>query len=471
MTVGVRLQLLVVVVLLLAAGSFTAAALFHARGIEPEALPPPTDAAVAGRFPFPAADANGPDCPAAVAGDPARLHAAWESWKAHLVTRQGAGGRRRVMAPEYTWLRPNASLSHTTAYGMLLAAYFDDRALFDDLYAYARRWANKRSGLMHWYIDPEGRGYCPDMVYCGSSSDADQDMAYALILADVQWGEQVGDFYRQAAARQIERIRRHDIDETLVIRPGDSWGRTDSLSVSHFKPAYYRRFGEYSGDPTFWNQVLARNWEIFQATLNADNGNLETGLMPTWSLTDGRAAPAYTTTLADGTVVEAPTHYEFGAARVPFQMAQYACWRGDPAARAYVERVAGFFARLGVPNIVSGYLLDGTPHPKTTGEGAYHATLFYGTAAAAASLFPQYAEFVRDAHAALLAADVAQSYYESTWRLLNLMFIEGAMPDLVSLLEARRGGTAAGLPEPAWARLDRYAPVLRLDGLSGAPRG
>ena len=38
-------------------------------------------------------------------------------------------------------------------------------------------------GLMHWHIDGNG-----GTVGQGAATDADEDMAFALIMADKQWG-------------------------------------------------------------------------------------------------------------------------------------------------------------------------------------------------------------------------------------------------------------------------------------------
>ena len=63
-------------------------------------------------------------------------------------------------------------------YGMLLAVYFDDKATFDGLWAYANIHLNAQ-GLMHWRIGPDGNVWGHN-----AATDADEDMALALIVAD-----------------------------------------------------------------------------------------------------------------------------------------------------------------------------------------------------------------------------------------------------------------------------------------------
>jgi endo-1,4-beta-D-glucanase Y len=443
MTIKAKIQVTVFLVLLVAAISFAASAVYHAY-FDPEVVNTPRFPVTyadqdgtpeQGNFPYPTPFGSGPHCETPGFTDSADALESYKQWRDNMVTREGANGFRRVIAPEMTSLKPNSTVSHGIGYGMILAVYFDDRALFDDLFRYSQRWTNKHSGLMHWYVGPEGKEYCPDMVYCGSAADADQDMAFALVMADQQWGSdgEWGDIYRKHALQQIRRIREHDIDSDHVVRPGDGWGKTEFLNLSHFNPAYYEIFGRYTGDAEYWNKVVDANYRVLYDTLNEENGNVENGLVPTWSTTEGEPKPAYTSTLKDGTKVEAPTHYEFGSARTPFHIAQHYCWNGDERAKRYVDKIGGFFAHIGVENIVSGYNLDGEPHPKTTGEGAYHATLFYGTAAAAAMVNQQYWPFVEKVYNALVESDVRSSYYEQTWKTFNLMFISGNYPDLSRL--------------------------------------
>ena len=107
---------------------------------------------------------------------------AYTNWKNNHVTSQGAGGYRRVV-----WDTLRATVSEGIAYGMLISVNMNDKLLFDDLwnYYYAHRDPN---GFMHWIRDSLGgplviNGFTIDG---GGATDADQDAAYALILARAQ---------------------------------------------------------------------------------------------------------------------------------------------------------------------------------------------------------------------------------------------------------------------------------------------
>src|SRR5262249_37987817 len=82
------------------------------------------------------------------------------------------------------------TVSEGIAYGMLLSVYAGDKATFDGLWAYARKNFNSH-GLMKWHLDKDGKPI-DDPRYPGSGSnsatDADEDMAFALLKAFDKWG-------------------------------------------------------------------------------------------------------------------------------------------------------------------------------------------------------------------------------------------------------------------------------------------
>ena len=74
----------------------------------------------------------------------------------------------RTRRPDTPDGQANSTVSEGIAYGMLIAVMCDDQALFDGFWTYARCFLNK-SGLMDWYIAPDGaRVLAP-----GAASDAD----------------------------------------------------------------------------------------------------------------------------------------------------------------------------------------------------------------------------------------------------------------------------------------------------------
>ena len=84
----------------------------------------------------------------------------------------GASGFLRTRRPDTPDGQPNSTVSEGIAYGVMIAAMFDDQPLFDAFYQYALRWSND-CGLMSWYIAPDGSRALGN----GAATDADEDMA------------------------------------------------------------------------------------------------------------------------------------------------------------------------------------------------------------------------------------------------------------------------------------------------------
>ena len=108
--------------------------------------------------------------------------AAYAKWKTDLVTSDGAGGFLRVRRPNSSGAEVNSTVSEGIAYGMLLRVYADDQPTFDKLWKYAQHL--DANGLMNWYINADGT----QALGIGAATDADEDMAFALIMADKRWG-------------------------------------------------------------------------------------------------------------------------------------------------------------------------------------------------------------------------------------------------------------------------------------------
>lgn len=195
-------------------------------------------------------------CGAAMAPDQAAADAevqrSYADWKARYVTAQGAGGFLRVRRPS----DGDDTVSEGIGYGMLLAAYRGDRATFDGLWGYARSHRDG-NGLMHWRIDA-GNG----VVGYNAATDADEDMALALIVADGAWGG-----YRADAGDLIGRIMQFEVEPgSNVLKPGDVWGGSQVTNPSYFAPAYYKAFARYTGDAR-WDQVVASSYQVIATLL------------------------------------------------------------------------------------------------------------------------------------------------------------------------------------------------------------
>jgi hypothetical protein len=344
---------------------------------------------------------------------------AYDAWKATLLVSEGAGGHLRVRRPNSSGAQVDSTVSEGIAYGMLMAVYMDDQPTFDELWKYSQLWLDP-SGLMNWYINAEGTaplGY-------GAATDSDEDMAFALVMADRQWGGSgsLDAPYLDLALRQIDLVWRYEVEAGTppVLKPGDQWGGATLTNPSYFAPAFYRVFAEVSGN-SGWLEVVDSCYDILEASLNADSGNQDNGLVPAWCT-------------AAGVPTHNPQHFQYDSCRTPFRIGQDYCWFGEPRALAYLAKITGFYAGIGVVNLIDGYDLDGTPHPEFSVDGS-RAAAFVGPAGVGAMHDAAHQAFLDQAYADVATGDliIGSIYYNTSWTVLSVLMLDGVFADYTQL--------------------------------------
>lgn len=313
----------------------------------------------------------------------------YQDWKTHYLTSKGAGGNLRVQRPE----NGGDTVSEGQGYGMLMAVMLNDKPTFDKLWAYTKQHFNG-AGLMNWRIGADG-----SIAGTGPATDADEDMAYALVVADKKWGG-----YQNDAQKLLKSIMDNEVEQdTFILKPGQ-WGGKEALNISYFAPGYYRVFADYSGDGR-WNKVAEKSYELIKKT--ADN---KTGLVPDWSNAQGTPA---------GSLKGDPRNEEFfyNAVRTPWRIATDYAWFGEKQAKPIVDKMTNFFASIGVDNLKSGYTMGGKPT-----ADYFDAT--YASQITAGAAISDNRSFYQQVHDKLLSIPQG-SYFGDSLRVLTLMFVHG----------------------------------------------
>jgi len=340
---------------------------------------------------------------------------AYERFKTEIVTSDGARGHLRTRRPDSPGAEVNSTVSEGIAYGMIIAVAMGDQPLFDGLWKYSQEFLNE-NGLMNWYINAAGTA----PIQTGGATDSDEDMAWALVMADRQWGGKgsLDRDYIEYAKTQIQRIWDHEIDhgQGEFLKPGDTWNET-VFNPSYFAPNQYRIFGQVTGKVDEWNRVIDRGYEMLNKCLNAENKNLENGLAPAWCDLNGRP-----------TGTNGASNYQYDSARVPFRIGQDYCYNGEPRAKAYLEKISNFFANIGAADIVDGYALDGRPEPdRDSDPNGPQSAVFLGSAAVGAMHDPKFQSFIDDCYARVATGELLarSSYYNYSWTALSLLMLTG----------------------------------------------
>jgi endo-1,4-beta-D-glucanase Y len=265
------------------------------------------------------------------------LQVSYERWKKlHL---KSYSGMYRVSIDDTA-----ITISEGMGYGMLLTAYFGEKGRFDRLFDfYKSKRTSKAHNLMAWRVT------CDSVIDPGSATDGDLDVAFALIVAYNQWGED----YLDEAKDIISILKENyfvNCDGVYTMKPGGHWGGCDLTDMSYYIPAYFRIFADVTGD-VFWDTVADQSYTIL-----SNGADSTTGLVPDWQSYDG--VPGGTSS-SDWEWVD---YYRYDASRVPWRIALDYIWNGNKQAQSWCVKISNFADSIGAANLVDGYELDGTPH-------------------------------------------------------------------------------------------------------------
>jgi endo-1,4-beta-D-glucanase Y len=360
-------------------------------------------------------------CMAPTGATVADAAAAYSKWKTDLLVSE-ANGRFRVRRPNSNGAVVNSTVSEGIAYGMLLSVYANDQPTFDGLWLYSQDHldANK---LMNWYIGPDGA-----TLGSGAASDGDEDMAFALIVADSRWGGKgsLSKSYLELAKAQIELIWKYEVDHTRsdVLMAGDQFNGGEVINISYFAPAFYRAFGRVTGKASDWNKVVESTYNVIAKTLTTQNGNASNGLVPAWSTPDGKPMSPPDQNM--------PTNHQLDSCRTPFRLAQDYCWNAEPRALSYLQKISSFYSMVTVAAMVDAYDLNGTPRPSQVTTGGPRSAAFVGPAGVGAmATGATYTKLRDEAYASIatLMQLAGSTYYQESWTGLSLQMMTGIMYD------------------------------------------
>jgi Glycosyl hydrolases family 8/Carbohydrate binding domain (family 11) len=309
-----------------------------------------------------------------------QLRTKYEAWRAARVSYEGTRARVRADASfsftqdGVTTPLPYGTISEGHGYGMLLAAYMGDKKTFDALEAYRRAYLN-RNGVMPWVISQDGV-----VADSGAATDADEDMALALLVAEKRWGG-----YATPLSSLLTAIKTHMVEpagcpHAYLLKPADiplSWWPVSY--PSYHAPAWYKAFATHTGD-AFWSQVREKTYQ-YLASIDANPAyqNGSTGLLPDRTKPDG--------SLDNDTLKH---RFSWDAIRAPWRLAADAAWNCENRATTRINKMNAFFSGTGPgqgpANIGSIYRTSGEFLDDDLYGGPDRDPWFYGPLTSAALL-------------------------------------------------------------------------------------
>jgi endo-1,4-beta-D-glucanase Y len=354
----------------------------------------------------------------------------YTQWKSRYVKSSCTPGEN------YIWFeRPGNKqcVSEGQGYGMMITALmagFDPsaKATFDGLYRYYKSHPAKAGQhLMAWAQTRD----CKNTDH-SSATDGDMDIAYALLLANKQWGflsgSKVGGSgsinYLHEARLLLADIMRYEINPktyTILISNGAEYDSDDYYDTrsSDFMPSHLRAFRAATKDER-WDKVLNNTYSLFIGMQNKYSP--EAGLIPDFIQSvnhNPRPAKAhYLESKYDGA-------YNYNACRVPWRIGVDYLLYGDARAKTITGKINLWLRETtkGNPdNISAGYSLEGNDLP----QRYFEALSFIGPFTVSAMTDSKNQQWLNSVYYYLLHFKLKDyDYYDNSIKMMDMIIISG----------------------------------------------
>jgi len=297
----------------------------------------------------------------------------------------------------------NYTVSEGIGYGMIMMVYFSDNSTsyqsnFDKLWEYYKKWPNQ-NGLMNWKIEGFSR-----VNQMNAATDAEFDVAAALIMAHYQFGDQK---YLTDAGSLVAKIRQYEMETNGLHKPGDNWN--SKRNPSYVSPAAFELFKDVD-QASFWSTALTRNY-----TLLKNNQNSTTGLPSDWCNDNGNPVDN--------------NDFGYDASRAPWRWAWANAWYGHEDAKTLLGKLAPWVNNK-TPSGINGPLNISSGN----GGNCCSNSTFLGPLTNALSYSSDYQTKMNSFWDALMGKS-NEAYFSAAMQLITALLASGNMPNLKALKE------------------------------------
>lgn len=252
---------------------------------------------------------------------------------------------------------PGDAVSEGVGYGMLVALYANDQASFNKMWEKASEvmW----NGDYHdWHMDPSGN---IPMGGQGAATDAEEDIALALIFADKlvsagKWTAYTSPFLNKTYAEQAQKLLdkmwdTKQIRSEGIVAPGAGWGGYEFVNPGYFSPAWYKVFEKFDkSDANRWKTVVDKCYEIISKSPGYSMGMVPDWMTPEggWVGSDGLGYNAY---------FESRAFFK-DAIRILWRVAIDAIWFDESRAKEFLKNALKFINDKGGPSAANFYQIE-----------------------------------------------------------------------------------------------------------------
>lgn len=308
--------------------------------------------------------------------------------------------------------------SEGQGYGMILTALMaghdpNAQTEFNGLFKTSRAFASSiNSNLMGWIVADSSKA----MGDFDSATDGDMDIAYALLLANEQWGSTGEINYFAEAVKIINNgLKNSYVTDGKRLTLGD-WQSTSSNNSrpSDWMTSHLRAFATATGDQE-WNVVIDTLYSLVNQLQSSYSP--KTGLLPDF-VTGDKAQPASPGFLEgdhDG-------EFYYNACRTPLRLVADAAHHNHSGAKNAVNKMVTWLkSSVGdsIAKMKGGYSLDGV----VLSGSDYFSAAFAAPMLAASTADASNQNFLNIGWKKL--ATTKSGYYEDSINLLSMLLISG----------------------------------------------
>ncbi|CAN5131021.1 hypothetical protein BH11PAT3_BH11PAT3_2080 [soil metagenome] len=276
----------------------------------------------------------------------------------------------------------NITTSESESYAMLRSVWMNDKVTFDASWGWTKNnLEHKNDHLFSWLFGERSDGTYGILTTLGgnhTATDADSDIALALLFASHRWND---DSYRFQAKEIIQDIWTYEV-ATIKSKPyllannkekTDLTKNTYIINPSYLSPYAYRMFATI--DPTHdWLGLVDTSYEILKASSEMPlDRNSSAGLPPDWIEINKKTAELKASSLEGLT-----TNFSYDALRTPWRIELDKEWFGDERASTYLDSLS-FLAKAENVNgkLISNYAHDGVAIETRESPAMYGGTIAY----------------------------------------------------------------------------------------------
>lgn len=230
--------------------------------------------------------------------------------------------------------------SEGQSYAMLRALFTDDPEVFKGVWnwTFDHLGYRQKDTLFSWSWGTQNG--IETKLDSATATDADQDIALALLLASAKWNNPA---YLESAKKIISDIWKYEIvrinGKYYVSSSANDQIRSEyAVNLSYFSPVAYQLFGEVDPDHP-WNEVIRDGYQMIREVGAGGLYKNSNGLIPNWFYVsrDGQISSAVKDYGSDA------DFYGYDAFRLYFRVAWDYRWNNREEARVILDSVYPFF--------------------------------------------------------------------------------------------------------------------------------